>query len=246
MANKKKGKTKLPKGKEDSRKYQIILDNGLKEIGVTTNRTPKQRKIAQEIFDRRLEVAKLLTEYGYNDTVISRLLEVSVSTIRSDREWLMALWLKTAVNDVEHAKQQLIRRKEFILDETRRAWERSKGTTSSRKKKEKKTTGGKAGNINQDETVESVDEHLGNPEYLKIFDKAADDIAELQGLKKDQIINKINITLPSLPDHVSNFFKTEEGKAEKKKKVDSAEDAVFVDIEELDEAFIRDRQDESK
>lgn len=214
-------------------------------LGITDHMiTPANREKKEKMFQRRREVAKLMVEYGYNDKTIADLIGVSIDTIRSDREWLHSLWVQEAVENVDIAKADLLKRKLFVLEEARRAWEDSKkDTVRSVNKKKSRTKGG-------DETEDSVTSttNTGNSEFLRLFDKTAEDIAALQGFERDKITTQINITMPSLP---SDFSKYGIGK-EKNMEVEEAEveeaeviedDKYSVDIDVLEEDEIRRRQE---
>lgn len=251
MARKKKKNTDKPikAGKKASVREKSVARKANELIGKNGNLTPKQRKKKEEIFTRRMEVAKLMTEYGYNDRTIAKMVGVNFATISRDRKFLEELWIEEAVHDVDKAKQQLIRRKEFLLDESRRAWEKSKGRTKTSKKKDKRVNAGagsKKGSSVEKEETETVKDELGNPKYLELFDKVAEDIAELQGVKKDRITSQVNIVMPSLPDEFKKYGLNENEGEKSNKQVQDAEEVDFVDINNLEEDDIRSRQERNK
>lgn len=247
---KKKSKSKSPEGpmeidKKDNFRVKTAKNKVNEVIGRHKKMTPKQRAVKEKMFTRRMEVAKLITEYGYNNRTLSKMMDVGVDTIQNDREWLEELWLKEAVTDVETAKQQLVQRKTWVMQEARQAWEKSNQRSRVVKEKEKDVQSGqgsKKGNSKEKEKAETIKDELGNPKYLEIYDKAAEDIAHLQGVKKDHIKNEINIVMPSLPAEFAEYgVPVEEGK-KSKKQVEDAEDAYYVDIDNLDEEDIRKNQ----
>jgi len=210
-------------------------------LGIHKKMSPKQRKKKMEIFERRMEVSKLMVEYGYNDPTIAKILGVSTPTIKSDREWLHSLWMEHAIDNTEEAKATLIRRKSFVLEESRRAWDKSKSKSRSSKTKKKTVKGsGKKGNASEKEEVETVKDELGNSKYLEMFDKVSEDIARLQGLEMDNIKQEINIHLPDLPKEFEKYgVPVSNDEAKTNREVEEAEDVDYVDIQSPEEEDIR-------
>lgn len=209
------------------------------------NLSPEERKSKEEIFQRRREVAKLMTEYGYNDGTIASIIGVDRQTIGKDREWLHNLWLQEVVSDVDLAKAQLAKRKTFVLEEARMAWEKSKGDTIKKQTRQKNKSGGKQGGESESEVSETIENNVGNSEFLRLFAKAAEDLAELQGFKKDNITTQINITMPSLPSDFSQYgLKQGMNPEDEVEEAEIVEDksSYGVDIDVLEEEEIRKRQ----
>lgn len=244
MTKKQSGETYEPL--PDKEKY-VNPQSAKKIMKVDGHMSTKQRREQEQIVQRRREIARMMVEYGYNDITMATILGVSTSTVRKDREWLHQLWLKEAVYNVDLAKARLARRKNFVLEEARMAWEKSKDDTVKKSKRNKTSTGGEGGGGSEEETSEVATTNDGNAEFLRLFDKMAEDLAELEGYEKDKITTQINITMPSLPSDFSKYgIGHGEVESQEVEEANVVEDSGYgVDIDALEEEDIRNRQKDS-
>lgn len=202
----------------------------ISNLGSGKHLTAKQRKKNEEIRQRRRKVAYLMTEFGLSATDIAAKVDTSPTTALKDMRWLEKAWQKEMAINVGDAKNQAIRRHEYVLREARLSFEKSKRGTKILKKKTKDD----AEKGRSEETSREEKNSPGDPRFLEIFQEATDSIASLQGVDNTDIeAISINITMPSLPDEFKEYGLTPQ--QESQKKIEAAEDAEYEDVPESDD-----------
>lgn len=154
------------------------------------------------IQQRRRKVAQLLLEGGYSQRQMAEIIGVSDTTIHRDIQALDTIWREEMAQSVDTYRNRLIKRLEYVLRESKDAWERSK--LEKRKEKKKLAKGkkqkGKKGNQKVEELTITTEDRIGDPRHLENFQDAAVNIAAFQGVDQNQLTKfEINI-LPPLPE----------------------------------------------
>jgi hypothetical protein len=159
----------------------------------------RSSKDAVRVVQRRMKVARLLLD-GIESTVQITLqlgMEYSQrSIISQDKKWILHLWRKTCIRDVNEIKSRLVARLWHTYSEAMAAWHTSK----KGKEVETMTTGGKNG----EETTYRIEGASGDPSHLANARAALVELGKLHGLYTEkveaQIIRQLEGWDPVLED----------------------------------------------
>lgn len=214
-----KPKKSLTEKKQEAELHAEKLEQAIQQHGVLDVLPATMRKHlnpqtgvgrAVQLRKRELkrQLAAMMLQNEYTQWELAEILGCTTRTVQKYQNELDEEWRESYLKTVNNHKHLFMRRTSQTMEEAWQAWERSK--KNQKETKSTKKTGGKVGEEMEETEIDK--ENIGDPRFLEMYQKRAQEIARMHGVDMNEAERNINVNIlmPDLPHGVNQYIEAEE------------------------------------